>query len=336
MAQQVGPLFYTGSMGGTTGYKRNGKYFVKTKNMITRDTVLHSPRFVRTRENAKEWRRAVRAGMLVRHSLRHLIKNLQLADTPISGRLSAWMNRIVKSDPVSDRGARRITNGQLELLEDFAFRKGATFSSVCAAGPVSSIDTATGRMKIELRSFDPRQRIQLPEEVRATHFKIVLNGAAIDFEREQFQCGYQETDYLSMEEVTAPICLEQLLAPTPGQALLVAIGVVFYVQGEGGRYERVSGGGMRVLQVSEPGFGEIERIRRKEVTADTEAIAGVEVEGYSVEGLADEIVESEAKGVMGCFGKKYDDQAIQYSNLLPEVNFGEEEQEPAMELINTS
>lgn len=333
MAQQVGPLFYTGSIGGTTGYKRNGKYFVKTKNMITRDTVLHSPRFARTRENAKEWRRAVRAGMLVRHSLRHLIKHLQLADTPISGRLSAWMNRILKSDPVSNRGERRITNGQLEVLEDFAFQEKRAFSSICSAGPVSSIDTATGRMKIELRSFDPEQRIQLPEGVRGTHFKIALNGAAIDFEREQFQSGYKETDYLPMEDITSPICLEQTLAPTPGQALLVAIGVVFYVQGEDGRYERVSGGGMRILQVSEPGFGGMKRIEGKEATMDAEA-ADAEVKGYSV--LADEIVGLEVKGVMGCFEKKYDDQLIQYSNLLPEVNFGKEEHEPAMELMNTS
>ncbi|NII28792.1 hypothetical protein HB364_27165 [Pseudoflavitalea sp. X16] len=248
MATQAGPLPFTGSIGNVTGYKKNGKHFIKEKSVITRDRVLHSAGFARTRENAKEWRRAVRAGMLVRHSFRRLLKGLQLADNELSGRLHGWMNKIVKSDLVSDRGERTVSKGQLELLEDFAFRSATTFSSVFFAGPVSSIDTVTGTLKLEIRPFDPTRRINAPEG--ATHFKIVAAGAAIDFEKERCQHNYQETGYLSLAAmVQEPICLEQTITPLPGQSLLLAIGVVFYTQHGDGRFDRVDGGVMRILQV---------------------------------------------------------------------------------------
>jgi hypothetical protein len=87
----------------------------------------------------------------------------------------------------------------------------------------------------------------------ATHFKVVSVGAAIDFDKEQYEEDFRETDYLSLEEpVSETICLEHAPEVQAGQSLLLAMGVVFYVRSEHGHYERMNGGAMRVLQVASP------------------------------------------------------------------------------------
>ncbi len=251
MAKQVGPLPFTGSIGGVTGYKRNGKYCLKEKSGPSREQVLTSPRFERTLENAKEFRRTAKAGKLVRGCLHNLTKVMKLADNEISARLNGLLSKIVKSDPVSDRGERMVSKGQLEWLEDFSFRKEQPFSNVFMACPASTMDTDTGYMKVEIRAFDPQQRINAPEG--ATHFKVVANGAAIHFEKERMDWSYKETGYISLSEfIEETILLEQTLTPRPGQALLQAIGIVFYRQGKDGHFERVPGGVMRILQTASP------------------------------------------------------------------------------------
>jgi hypothetical protein len=257
MAKQAGALPFTGSIGGVTGYKRNGKYCLKEKSGPSREQVLTSKKFARTLENAKEFRRTSKAGKLVRGCLANLTKGMKLADNEISARLNGLLSKVVKSDAVSDRGERTVSKGQLEWLEDFAFRKETSFSSVCTLCPASTMDTDTGHMKVEIRPFDPQQRINAPES--ATHFKVVVNGAAIDFEKERNDWSYKETSFLSLsEDVAETILLEQTLKPRLGQAFLQAIGIAFYKQAADGHFERVPGGVMRILQVSEPGLEEVE------------------------------------------------------------------------------
>jgi hypothetical protein len=236
-------------MGGISFYKSDGEYRAREKTGPSRKMVLTSRRFERTRENSAEFRRAVRAGMLVRHSLRHLLKRLQLADSHVSGRLHGLLLKVLQQDAVNGRGARTVSKGKLELLEDFAFHKDRTLSHIFPAGPVSSINSTTGRMHLEIRPFDPQQRVQAP--AGATHFKVVSVGAALDFEKEHYEEDFRETDYLSLgEPVIDTIFLEHAPETKAGQSLLLAMGIVFYVRDEEGHYERMNGGAMRVLQVA--------------------------------------------------------------------------------------
>jgi hypothetical protein len=251
MAKQMGILPLSGPMGAISFYKSEGEYRAREKTGPSRKMVLTSRRFERTRENSAEFRRAVRAGMLVRYSLRYLLKVMKLGDSHVSGRLNGWLLKVLQADAVHGRGARTVSNGNLELLEDFAFHKDRSLNQVFLAGPVSSINSATGRMHLEIRPFDPRQRVQAP--AGATHFKVVSVGAALDFDKEQYEEDFRETDYLSLEEtVSDTIRLEHTPEVKAGQSLLLAMGVVFYVRGEHGRYERMNGGAMRVIQVASP------------------------------------------------------------------------------------
>ena len=248
MAKQKGVIPLTGLMGGISFYESEGEYRAREKTGPSRDTVLTKQSFARTRENAAEFRRAVRAGTMLRYSLRSLLKTMKLADSGVSGRLHALFTKIVRSDPENDRGERTASKGNLEMLEDFAFHKDHTLSDVFPVGPVSSIDTSTGKMKVTIRSFDPQQRVNAP--AGASHFKVATVAAAIDFDKEQYEQDHQETGYLSLDEWTDTICLEHALHAKAGQSLILAMGVVFYTRSEEVTYERVNGGAMRVIQIS--------------------------------------------------------------------------------------
>ncbi|WP_315822664.1 hypothetical protein [Paraflavitalea speifideaquila] len=213
------------------------------------EQVRKSKRFVRTRENATEFKRAVRAGMLVRYSLRKLVKDLRLADTSISGKLHGLLLRVVRSDQVNDRGKRLVSKGEVDLLEDFIFQENKPFSSVFQAGPMSTMDTATGQVSVSVRAFNPQEWIAAPDD--ATHYKLVLNSPAIHFEKERREQELTESNYLLLSEPMAgPLCLEHIQAAQPGYCLLSALGVVFYKQTADGQFTRVEGGVMKILQVA--------------------------------------------------------------------------------------
>jgi hypothetical protein len=236
-------------MGGISYYKSEGEYRAREKSGPSRRTVLTSPGFARTRENFTEFRHAVRSGMLVRHSLGSLIRQLKLADSGVSGRLNALFVKIIRSDSVNERGKRKATLGDLEMLEGFEFHKEYTFSKIASLSPVTSINTATGAMQTTIRPFDPEQQIKAPQG--ATHFKIISAAAAIDFDKEQWIHHHRETGYLPLDTgITEAIRLEHALQAEPGQALLLTMGIIFYAVTEEGTYQRISGGGMKLLQVS--------------------------------------------------------------------------------------
>lgn len=235
-------------MGAVSYYKSEGEYRAREKTGPSRKMVLTSQRFVRTRENAAEFRRAVRAGMLVRHSLSYLLKDMKLADSCLSGRLNALLLKIVKSDPVNDRGKRTVAGDNLEWLEDFAFHKEHVLGTIFPVGPASSIDRITGNMKMTIRPFDPQQRVNAP--AGATHFKVMTVAGILDFDKERWSRDLQQTDYLPLDAVSGAICLEHAPQVNAGQSLILAMGVVFYACTKNGHYERVNGGSMRVLQVS--------------------------------------------------------------------------------------
>jgi hypothetical protein len=276
MAKQKGVIPLPGIPDSISFYESEGEYRARGKTGPSRKTVLTSTRFARTRENATEFRRATRATKLVRLCLHHLVKTLRLADSQATGRLIALCLKIVQSDPVSDRGQRMISNGELEMLEDFAFHKEHLLSNIFPVGPVSSINSTAGRLKTEIRSFDPQQRVHAP--AGATHFQVVSIAGAIDFEAETWNSDHQETGYLSLDERTDAICLEHVLPPKAGQSLLLAMGVVFYARGEDGCYKRVKGGAMRVLQVSGLEFGVLGcsagRVEDETVTAQNVPVRG--------------------------------------------------------------
>ncbi len=95
--------------------------------------------------------------------------------------------------------------------------------------------------------FDPAQAIIAPEG--ATHFRMVGHAAAMDFEAKSWAGDYVQSDYLSLGEMVAAVCLEQQVVTEPGRVLLHTMGIQFFKQHGERRYVAVEGGVMKIVGV---------------------------------------------------------------------------------------
>ena len=69
MAKQPGPFLFEGTMGDVTGYKMNGKYYLKTKSEISGRRIRLDERFSNTRRNAKWFGEAVKLAQTIYYEI---------------------------------------------------------------------------------------------------------------------------------------------------------------------------------------------------------------------------------------------------------------------------
>ena len=69
MAKQAGQFVFTGTVGDATGYKMNGKYYLKTKSEISLRRIRRDYRFSNTRRNAKWFGEAVKLAQKIYYEL---------------------------------------------------------------------------------------------------------------------------------------------------------------------------------------------------------------------------------------------------------------------------
>ena len=125
MARQESFIKLKGRVGDLSFYKSGGEYFARTKGGVDGERIRTDPRFERTRENGREFQRAVKAGKLLRDAFSERI--FLTADRGMSGRLTSALSKVVKSDQESIRGERNVMNGELGILNGFEFNKGAIY-----------------------------------------------------------------------------------------------------------------------------------------------------------------------------------------------------------------
>jgi hypothetical protein len=69
MAKQAGHFVFTGTVGDVTGYKMNGKYYLKTKSEISRRKIRTHRNFNLTRRNGKWFGEAVKLAQKIYYEL---------------------------------------------------------------------------------------------------------------------------------------------------------------------------------------------------------------------------------------------------------------------------
>lgn len=224
MARQEGTILLTGPVGDLSFYKIRGKYFVRRKSGVSGDRIKSEPAFARTRENIAEFRRAVLATKLVRAAFSSLLP--RVADNRVSSRLTGLMVRVVQSDVASARGERTVRGGNLALLERFEFNKHRSLSTSLPVSFTCSIDRAGGALAVEVPSFVPSGMMAIPHE--ATHFRLKIGGAAIDFEG---HCHSTSTsvsaDLPISEHEVGPQTLTATLPPGSSQPLFIVLSIEF-------------------------------------------------------------------------------------------------------------
>jgi hypothetical protein len=233
MAKQNGIIPLKGTIGNITFYKSKDGYLAREKGGVDASRITNDPAFQRTRENGFEFGRACAGGKLLRNALRQALQNA--SDSRMVSRLTREMMKVIQADASNTRGQRNIIDGEAELLAGFEFNENGKLAGTLFAPYTATINRVTGELKVELAAFVPGNLITAP--AGATHFKIVLAGAEIDFESRNYISDVKQTAELAWNDAaTAPISLTCNVTPNSTHPLFLALGIEFYQDVNGGKY----------------------------------------------------------------------------------------------------
>ena len=238
MAKQKGIIKLKGTLGDITFYKSQDGFLAREKGGIDGSRIANDAAFQRTRENGAEFGTAGKAGKMLRNAIRALLQNT--ADSRMVGRLTREMVKVVQADITNPRGRRNIIDGEAELLEGFEFNIRGKLGTTLFAPFIPKINRDSGALTVTIPSFIPLNMIAAPSG--ATHFKINIAGAEIDFENETYVVDVKETAQLAWDNVaTSDIELASAVTANSTHPLFLALGIEFYQEVNGVKYPMKNG-----------------------------------------------------------------------------------------------
>lgn len=238
MARQKGIIKLKGTIGDISFYKTTDGHLAREKGGVEKDRIMNDPAFQRTRENGSEFGRAGKGGKLIRNAIRLLLQNAK--DKRVTSRLTKDLVAVVKSDPINERGARTIQDGDLGLLNGFDFNIRGKLGTTLFAPFVVAYDRITGNVTADLAAFSPVIRIAAPSGT--THFRVVMGAAELDFVNESFVFDMDDSGILPYTAPdTLPLNLAGVLTPNSTLPVLEVLGVEFYQEVNGQMYPLKNG-----------------------------------------------------------------------------------------------
>lgn len=246
MAKQKSANKLRGTLGDITYYKsRHDGFLAREKGGVDGTRIKTDPRFARTRENGAEFGRGGVAGKLLRNALTQLIATAK--DGRMTSRLTKVMVAALKADSTSKRGERTVTKGKPDLLVGFEFNDKAHLVTSLRAQYETTIDRGTGKASVDFRSFVPTLALATPQG--ATHFRLVLGVAEIDFENQVYTSAIQKTTEKTIDEnALEGTLLEAAFTANSPLTIFVALGIDF-LQEVNGAYYAINNGANNALAI---------------------------------------------------------------------------------------
>lgn len=233
MAGQDGIFKIKGTLGGVTFYKSRDGYLVREKGGIDKKRMANDPAFKRTRENGQEFGTAGKYGKYLRNAIRPLLQNT--ADKRVVSRLVKELMIITKTDLINVRGSRNAVQGNFEQLRGFEFNNNGLLTNTLYVPYNATIERTTGLFELTLPDLVPTQMITAPQG--ATHFKLVLGGAEVDFVVGNSIAAYASTAEIPWNETLLPAVTLQLNVTANSTMPLVQVfGIEFYQEINGAFY----------------------------------------------------------------------------------------------------
>lgn len=168
MSKQTGLIKLKGTIGGISFYSRNGVDLARLSRGPSKERLLNSPEFQRTRENMREFGGAGTVGKALRLGIgrRRMIN----ADAKITARLQKLFKQICNYG-TGARGERSIDLiAHPELLEHFELNAHTAFGSVFTAPYSIQTTAARDEATFAVASFLPSSFVNAPPG--ATHFRV--------------------------------------------------------------------------------------------------------------------------------------------------------------------
>ncbi len=225
MGRQKSVNTLAGRVGTVSYFKSRDGMMARDKQGIEGKRIMTDKNYERVREHLAEFGRAVKAAKQLRLALSDSLK--RTADRKMGNRLSKLFNSIVKSDPVSLRGERLASLGNLEALHDFEFNIKQEMKTILAPEFfTSSIDRETGQAGITIQPFIPQ--MNLAYHPAANHFKFLVCAVEIDFDNlvHTRVIANSASHPIGMDPTPALNLIAQLPAEST-QCLILAFGILF-------------------------------------------------------------------------------------------------------------
>mgnify|MGYP000618817321 CR=1 FL=1 len=235
MAKQTSIITLNGKIGGISFYKTKDGYMAREKGGIAKSRIMSDPRFARTRENLREFAENAKSSKLLRNAIRPVI--IKVSDAKHHLRLVRRMMEILKTDPVNLRGDRLVKEGDWSIISGFELNYNAKLASTLFAD-YSITDDATN-WTVDIPAMMPTDFLAIPEG--ATHFKIFIAGASMDFDSEEKQFTEASSPELPVNELSTAINLTVDKTTLTSSHKVFVLGVEFIQLVNGQQYSIQNG-----------------------------------------------------------------------------------------------
>ena len=179
----------------------------------------------RTKDNNSEFGNAASAGKRLRDGLSKLTK--AGSGRYVVSRIVKLMKDAINLDLVSVRGQRNVLDGEVTIFEGFNFNDMKSLASVIVVNLSASITRSTGVCEVLVPAFTPINDVDAPGGT--THFKIIAESSAINFETGEFDAMSAETAYLPLNATPlASQTLSMNLADNSTDPIFTGVAIEFY------------------------------------------------------------------------------------------------------------
>lgn len=238
MAKQESIIKLNGTIDDISFFKTKDGYSARKKTGISKADMELNPKFDRTRENMAEFTRAAKAAKLLRNRLLESIVGSR--DRKMCLRLHKAMMAVLKADTTSTRGQRNVIDGETGLLQGFEFNMDGQLSTTLQALHEETVDRVTGTCKVSIPPYDPAKMIK--HAAGATHYRLGITTASINFETEECEVKSTESAYLPVKgAVTTLLDLAVTLLPGVTHPIFMALTIEFVQEINGQKYALKSG-----------------------------------------------------------------------------------------------
>jgi hypothetical protein len=235
MATTRGLISFKGTIGDHTFYRTKNGTFIRQKTSLTKDKIMNGPEFIRVRENMAEFGASLIAGKFLRKQLLPFIGRCRNGEMP--KRINGLLLRAIKLDKVNPKGKRNVLDGELSLLQDFEFNNTTSLPVVLHTDITASFERSTGEASVSIASFVPESAlVYMP---RATHARISMAAAAVNFTTQQAQKQFFDSDYLPIsKQPTGALTLSVSLPANLTDPVLLLLKLQYFEEVNGDMLER--------------------------------------------------------------------------------------------------
>ena len=174
MAQLIGPIRFTGSVGNIRSYydSRVKKYIVSTKGGASRELILNNPEFARTRENMNDFSACSMWASLLRKAL---ISMSALFRGNYFNNIMKYAKRIQKFDVVNPRGSRMVESSKYaRMLQLIRFNEDQPFDLAFCFPLQVSLSEDKKRVTLKILGFRSYGHLYWKSPFQSYRFTMVI------------------------------------------------------------------------------------------------------------------------------------------------------------------